>query len=80
MVKKTSCNIIILYELFLNQMWPRHSVSYFCQEYVSNKIAESIRDLMLVSIKLLSRLLRDSVIYSPVLLEINAFIVVRPTE
>ena len=45
------CHIIILDEPFLNQMWPRHSVSYSCQEYVSNEIAESIRDLMLVSIK-----------------------------
>ena len=48
---RDSCNIIIFYEPFLNQMWPRHSVSYLCQEYVSNEIAESIRDLMLVSIK-----------------------------
>ena len=45
------CNIIILYETFLNYIGPRHSVSYLCQEYASNKIDESIRDLMLVSIK-----------------------------
>ena len=64
----------------LNQMWPRQSVSYLCQEYVSNEIAERIRDLMVVSIKLLSGLLRDSVIYSQVLCEINALSVVRPSE
>ena len=34
----TDCNIIILYEPFLNQMWPRHGVSCSCQEYVSNEI------------------------------------------
>ena len=32
-------------------MWPRRRISYLCQEYVSSKIAESIRALMLVSIK-----------------------------
>ena len=82
-IKSKSCKIIMLHETFLNHMWPRHSVSYLCQEYVNSKIAESVRDVMLVSIKfkVLSGLFRDSVIYSLVLfLKIHAFSLVRPTE